>query len=62
VDYGSVVAQLIFCKSHSQVADVGTTGFVLGLSWLSSVTADHTKKVTVNAMGPFMWQGKYKPR
>ncbi|KAF8147682.1 major facilitator superfamily domain-containing protein [Crassisporium funariophilum] len=52
---------------------VGTTGFVLSLSWLSSVTAGHTKRVTVNAImlsaycvgnsaGPFMWQAKYKPR
>jgi len=52
---------------------VGTTGFVLSLSWLSSVTAGHTKKVTTNAImlcaycignatAPFMWQEKYKPR
>jgi len=49
------------------------TGFVLSLSWLSNVTAGHTKRVTVNAIilsancignsaGPFMWQQKYKPR
>ncbi|KAH9929350.1 MFS general substrate transporter [Fomitopsis serialis] len=48
---------------------VGTTGFVLSLSWLSNVTAGHTKRVTVNAimliaycignaLGPFMWQEK----
>ncbi|PPR01815.1 hypothetical protein CVT24_001679 [Panaeolus cyanescens] len=52
---------------------VGTTGFVLALSWVSSVTAGHTKRITVNAImlsaycignsaGPFMWQAKYKPR
>ncbi|KAG6919497.1 hypothetical protein DXG01_005086 [Tephrocybe rancida] len=52
---------------------VGTTGFVLSLSWLSNTTAGHTKRVTVNAImlgaycvgnsvGPFMWQAKYKPR
>ncbi|KAF7760061.1 hypothetical protein Agabi119p4_11756 [Agaricus bisporus var. burnettii] len=52
---------------------VGTTGFVLALAWVSSVTAGHTKKVTVNAImlsaycignavGPFMWQERYKPR
>ncbi|KAI0791142.1 MFS general substrate transporter [Abortiporus biennis] len=52
---------------------VGTTGFVLGLSWLSNVTAGHTKRVTVNAImlvaycignaaGPFLWQAKYRPR
>ncbi|TFK34336.1 MFS general substrate transporter [Crucibulum laeve] len=52
---------------------VGTTGFVLALSWLSNVTAGHTKRVTVNAImlsaycignaaAPFMWQAKYKPR
>ncbi|KAJ7061068.1 major facilitator superfamily domain-containing protein [Mycena amicta] len=55
------------------VAEVGTTGFVLSLSWLSSVTAGHTKRVTTNAImlgaycignaaGPFMWQQQYKPR
>ncbi|KAE9405892.1 MFS general substrate transporter [Gymnopus androsaceus JB14] len=52
---------------------VGTTGFVLALSWVSSVTAGHTKRVTTNAImlsaycignaaAPFMWQQKYKPR
>lgn len=52
---------------------IGTTGFVLSLSWLSNVTAGHTKRVTVNAimliaycvgnaLGPFMWQEKYRPR
>lgn len=55
------------------LSGVGTTGFVLSLSWLSSVTAGHTKRVTVNAIllsaycignsaGPFMWQAQYKPR
>lgn len=55
------------------VSGVGTTGFVLALSWLSSVTAGHTKRVTVNAImlsaycvgnaaAPFMWQAKYQPR
>ncbi|KAF7309172.1 MFS general substrate transporter [Mycena kentingensis (nom. inval.)] len=52
---------------------VGTTGFVLSLAWVSSVTAGHTKRVTTNAImlgaycvgnsaGPFMWQAQYKPR
>ncbi|KAJ3478665.1 hypothetical protein NLI96_g9602 [Meripilus lineatus] len=52
---------------------VGTTGFVLSLSWLSNVTAGHTKRITVNAIlliaycignsaGPFLWQAKYRPR
>ncbi|KAI0092677.1 MFS general substrate transporter [Irpex rosettiformis] len=52
---------------------VGTTGFVIALSWLGSVTAGHTKRVTTNAImlsaycvgnaaGPFMWQAKYTPR
>jgi len=52
---------------------VGTTGFVLSLSWLSTVTAGHTKRITVNAImlsaycignaaGPFLWQANYKPR
>jgi hypothetical protein len=46
---------------------------VLSLSWVSAVTAGHTKRVTVNAImlsaycignaaGPFIWQAKYKPR
>lgn len=52
---------------------VGTTGFVLSLSWVSSVTAGHTKRITTNAImliaycignasAPFMWQAKYTPR
>jgi len=52
---------------------VGTTAFVLALSWLSNVTAGHTKRITTNAIllsaycignaaGPFMWQAKYRPR
>ncbi|KAK7013848.1 MFS general substrate transporter [Favolaschia claudopus] len=55
------------------ITGVGTTGFVLSLSWVSSVTAGHTKRVTTNAImlgaycvgnaaGPFMWQAQYKPR
>ncbi|THV06909.1 MFS general substrate transporter [Dendrothele bispora CBS 962.96] len=55
------------------LSGIGITGFVLSLSWLSSVTAGHTKKITTNAImlcaycignaaGPFMWQEKYKPR
>jgi len=55
------------------LTDIGITAFVLSLSWLSSVTSGHTKRVTVNAImlgsyclgnsaGPFMWQAKYKPR
>jgi len=52
---------------------VGTTGFVLALSWIGQTTAGHTKRVTVNAImlcaycignaaAPFMWQAKYQPR
>ncbi|PIL25692.1 MFS general substrate transporter [Ganoderma sinense ZZ0214-1] len=52
---------------------VGTTGFVLSLSWISNVTAGHTKRITTNAImliaycvgnatAPFMWQAKYTPR
>ncbi|THU76018.1 hypothetical protein K435DRAFT_787411, partial [Dendrothele bispora CBS 962.96] len=52
---------------------IGTTGFVLSLSWLSSVPAGHTKRITMNAImlcaycigntsAPFMWQSKYRPR
>ncbi|KAG1775687.1 major facilitator superfamily domain-containing protein [Suillus placidus] len=55
------------------LVDIGITGFVLSLAWLTSVTAGHTKRVTTNAimlsaycvgngLGPFMWQTQYKPR
>ncbi|KAF8212762.1 MFS general substrate transporter [Mycena galopus ATCC 62051] len=55
------------------ITGVGTTSFVLALSWVSAVTAGHTKRVTTNAImlgaycignaaGPFMWQARYKPR
>ncbi|KAF9239499.1 MFS general substrate transporter [Melanogaster broomeanus] len=55
------------------LVDIGITGFVLSLSWLTTVTAGHTKRVTTNAImlsaycignaaGPFMWQSQYKPR
>lgn len=58
---------------YNYTLGVGTTGFVLALSWLSAVTAGHTKRITVNAImlsaycignaaGPFMWQASYKPR
>ncbi|KAK0234042.1 MFS general substrate transporter [Armillaria fumosa] len=54
-------------------AGLGVTAFVLSLSWLSSTTAGHTKRITVNtimltaycignAVGPLMWRAKYKPR
>ncbi|KAF5378995.1 hypothetical protein D9757_009096 [Collybiopsis confluens] len=46
---------------------------VIALAWVSSTVAGHTKKITMNTMmlvgycignavGPFMWQAKYKPR
>ncbi|KAJ3740442.1 MFS general substrate transporter [Lentinula detonsa] len=49
------------------------TAFVMALAWVSATTAGHTKKITMNAVmlcgycignavGPFMWQEKYKPR
>ncbi|KAJ7615528.1 MFS general substrate transporter [Roridomyces roridus] len=55
------------------VGSVGLTGFVIALAWISAVTAGHTKRVTTNAIvlcaycignavGPFMWLDKYKPR
>lgn len=55
------------------LSGVGTTAFVLSLSWISCVTAGHTKRITTNAImlsaycignaaGPFMWQQQYKPR
>ncbi|KAK0243317.1 major facilitator superfamily domain-containing protein [Armillaria nabsnona] len=54
-------------------ADLGLTAFVLSLSWLSTTTAGHTKRITANAImlsaycignavGPLMWAEKYKPR
>lgn len=71
------VAAFVLCFSHGRpsihCAGVGTTGFVLSLSWVSQVTAGHTKRITTNAImlsaycignsaGPFMWQAKYAPR
>ncbi|KAJ8581104.1 MFS general substrate transporter [Rhizopogon salebrosus TDB-379] len=55
------------------MVDIGITGFVLSLSWLTSITAGHTKRVTTNAimlsgycigngLGPLMWLTQYKPR
>ncbi|KAJ3733083.1 MFS general substrate transporter [Lentinula guzmanii] len=52
---------------------LGTTSFVLMLSWLNAVNAGQTKNITVNAImlcaycignavGPFIWKQKYKPR
>ncbi|OJA17953.1 hypothetical protein AZE42_08564 [Rhizopogon vesiculosus] len=46
---------------------------VLALSWVTSATAGHTKRVVTNAAilsgycignaaGPFMWKAQYKPR
>ena len=57
----------------ARTAGISITGFVLSLSWLSNVTAGHTKRVTTNAImlvaycvenaaGPFMWQAQYLPR
>ncbi|KAG6902417.1 hypothetical protein C0995_000343 [Termitomyces sp. Mi166 len=39
---------LLFSRSFK--IGVGTTGFVLSLSWLSNVTSGHTKRITVNAV------------
>jgi len=55
------------------VTGTAAPSFVLLLSWLSTVTAGHTKRITVNsillgaycvgnAVGPQMWLAKYKPR
>jgi len=49
------------------------TSFSISLSWLTSVTSGHTKRITTNAImlcafcvgnavGPFMWQAQYYPR
>ena len=55
------------------VSVVATTSFAIALSWLPSVTAGHTKRVTTNAImliaycvgyasGQFMWRAEYAPR
>ncbi|KAJ7658281.1 major facilitator superfamily domain-containing protein [Mycena polygramma] len=55
------------------LSGTGITAFVISLSWISVVTAGHTKRVTTNAIvlgayclgnagGPFMWKAQYKPR
>ncbi|KAF8603605.1 MFS general substrate transporter [Ceratobasidium sp. AG-I] len=55
------------------LTDIGTTGYVLALAWVTSSTAGHTKRSTTqaimlsaycvgNLIGPHMWQEKYKPR
>jgi len=55
------------------ITGVGTSGFVLSLAWVTSVTAGHTKRVTTqaimligycvgNLVGPQMWTQQYKPR
>ncbi len=73
MDNRLVDPSLLFSDLKWSYAGVGTTGFVLSLSWLSNVTAGHTKRITTNAImlsaycignsaGPFMWQAKYKPR
>ena len=72
---GYVIFTLSVAKTVCELRylGVGTTGFVLSLSWISSVTAGHTKRVTTNAImliaycignaaAPFMWQAKYQPR
>lgn len=51
----------------------GVVPFVIFLSWVGMSTSGHTKRITVNAVvliayctgnavGPFMWQARYKPR
>ena len=73
VDHGYVAPIIERLEYVKPSLGVGTTGFVIALSWLSSVIAGHTKKVTVNAImlsaycignstGPLMWQAQYKPR
>lgn len=53
--------------------DISFSGFVIILSWVTSTTAGHTKRITTNsilliaycvgnALGPLMWQAKYAPR
>jgi ACS family allantoate permease-like MFS transporter len=53
--------------------DICFSGFVIILSWVTSTTAGHTKRITTNAIlliaycvgnavGPLMWQAKYAPR
>lgn len=51
----------------------GSTGYVISLAWITSVTCGHTKRITTNAivliayccgnaLGPVMWEKQYKPR
>ncbi|KAI0066401.1 MFS general substrate transporter [Artomyces pyxidatus] len=55
------------------LTDINSASFVIFLGWVSQATAGHTKKVTTNAIilsaycigqavAPFLWQAKYKPR
>ncbi|KAH7318840.1 major facilitator superfamily domain-containing protein [Rhizoctonia solani] len=55
------------------LTDIGTTGYVLGLAWVTSSTAGHTKRATTqaimlsaycigNLIGPHMWQGTHVNR
>jgi ACS family allantoate permease-like MFS transporter len=52
---------------------LGTSGFVLALSWCAATNTGHTKKTTTNAMlligyclgnllSPQMWKAEYAPR
>ncbi|KAK0190411.1 major facilitator superfamily domain-containing protein [Armillaria mellea] len=63
---------LLTFLNHLLAAAVKTI-VVLSLSWLSSTTAGHTKRITANAImlsaycignavGPLMWAEKFKPR
>jgi hypothetical protein len=36
----------VYLYTHCSIAGVSVPGFVLSLSWLNSVTAGHTKKVS----------------
>ncbi|OAX35252.1 MFS general substrate transporter, partial [Rhizopogon vinicolor AM-OR11-026] len=55
------------------LSTINSISMVLALSWVTSVTAGHTKRVVTNAVilsgycignaaGPFMWKAQYKPR
>ncbi|KAF8521407.1 MFS general substrate transporter [Hysterangium stoloniferum] len=55
------------------ITGIGTTSYVVALTWVIGVTAGHTKRITTNAImlcayctgniaGPYLWQSKFEPR
>lgn len=72
-DSNNSIRYVLYLLMHVVSGLSDQTTLVLALAWVSATTAGHTKKVTMNAVmlsgycignavGPFMWQQKYKPR